>query len=624
MSDNVNVSYSFQIESSAPAKSSAPDSGADTIYYACSDCEQLPLNDNNVLLVNQRNNKRMVVTREVARALVSCNTFESLCDHATALCALIPALRDQQADVLQVLESARGAGILTDSNEVAARLTKAPDSREIPASRVFVITCDRPRAIERLLESILGGEDLERHDQLVLIDDSRDPENASRNRQLVGDFNRRSGKSMLYFGCDAAASLLDELIAALPAQEAALRFLLDRTLWQGQPTYGVSRNLALLLSVGCRAIVLDDDILCRAVRPPQAQAGIGFSYEESRQTWFYQSPEQMLQQVQWHQSDPLQLQTDALGKPLAQLLLESAGGVLEPAALAHVDATMLGVLSGSSPVLILQCGSAGHPGTVGSRWVAKLSGASLQRLLASSDDTSSVPDSSVCWLGYTRTTVSVLGVMSQMTGLDNSYLLPPYAPVLRGEDDLFACMTAYLHPDSAVWNCDWAVPHLPIDDRADATASKPFTPRLGLGNLSAFVRSRIDLQSRASANTRLSALAAQIRGIGEGPPAVLLARCDMALAHDCAATVRKLEARMVATRNLDHAGWQQFLRRFAADAQAALTSTATVDSHQVPPWVGELQAAALSFAAALDTWPAIRDHSRAAADRLFAAGTLLP
>jgi hypothetical protein len=629
VTEDVNVSYSFQIGGSAwpnagaPA-TSAPAPGADQRAFAYAECEQVGINDRTVMIVNLRKRKKMVVTRDVGNALTHCTGFATLSEHAAALSATIPLLRGQQADVLQVLEAARDAGVLSSSDEVAQRLNSAPAALPVAPTRVFIITCDRPTAIERLLDSMLATCTLTRHDQLFLIDDSRDAGNALRNQQLVAKFNLSGAKSMLYVGAAAAAGLLGQLVTALPAQERGLRFLLDRERWADHPTYGLSRNLALLLSVGYRALILDDDILCRAVRPPAPQPGIAFNNDEAREAWFYASTSELLQRSAWCDFDPLARQGDALGKPLATVLSEVHGGPVAPAALAHAPGNLLGVLGGASPVLVTQCGSLGDPGTAGGRWVIKLGDDSIERLLSVSTDRGTVPDNRVCWLGHTRPTISLRGDMSQLTGLDNSHLLPPYAPVMRGEDDLFAAMTAYLHPRSAVFHCDWAVPHLPIDDRAERNSAKPFSPQIGLGTLSRYLRGKIDTRNYIRVESRLAALAGEIRALGECPPDTLLALCDVELANDCAAVLDAADSRLAASRALRHPGWQSLLEQTVAQAQAALAASARAENGTAPRWLADAQEGAIALSEALASWASVRDHSASITARMIAAGDLLP
>ncbi len=624
MTDDVNVSYSFEIGASAWPNGPAPITDTDQHTFAYADCEQITINDSAVMIVNRQTRKKMVVTRDVGNALSHCHNFETLSNHTTHLCATIPLLRDQHKDVLQILKSARDASILASSDATADRLNSAPTATKIAPTRVFIITCDRPAAIERLLDSLLTGCDLTRHDQLFLIDDSRHASNAQQNRQLVAQFNLTSAQPMLYVGAEAAASLLSQLVKQLPTQERGLHFLLDRKRWAEQPTYGLSRNVCLLLSVGYRALVLDDDIVCRAVQSPESKPGVTFSYQEAREAWFYAAETELKEACVWCDFDPLSRHAEALGQPLAAVLATINGGPIHPASLDHSNGKLLELLNGGSPVLITQCGSAGDPGTAGSRWIVNLDQESIERLLASNTDEQVLADSHLCWLGYSCTTVSLRGVMSQLTGLDNSQLLPPFAPILRGEDDLFATMTSYLHPASAVLNYNWAVPHLPVDARAAARTLRPYTGSVGLSTLAGYLRGKIDIHNLASVESRLAALAGDIRALGEYPGDAFLADCEIQLANNCAAVIRTLEVCMSKDKRTSHAGWQQFLNSFITEAQAALMAPSKFEGGALPDWARAAQDAAVEFGEALASWQAIRAHSVTIAARMIAAKELLP
>ena len=85
--------------------------------------------------------------------------------------------------------------------------------------------------IRRLLESMLHTGNLTRHEDIFLVDDSRKWLNADENRQAVEKFNLASAQSIRYVGEEDQDQLLNELISALPAQEAPIRFLIDQKRW---------------------------------------------------------------------------------------------------------------------------------------------------------------------------------------------------------------------------------------------------------------------------------------------------------------------------------------------------------------------------------------------------------
>lgn len=623
MTDSINVSYSFQIGGSPAIPDQTPAPALPLPTYAYAECEQIILSETAVVIVNTRSGGRMAVTRDVANALTYCLHYETLPDHVKTLCATVPMLRGQEVDVLQILESARDAGILTGAQETAARLGDDATPVQLAPTRVFIITCDRPAAVERQLDSLLAVGELTRHDRLVLIDDSRSDDNIRRNRDLVAAFNRSSAKSMQYFGAQAARELLSQLLQAMPGHQVGLRFLLDRERWTDSPTYGLSRNLALLLSVGYRAILLDDDIVCRAVQPPRGQTGIGFRHEESREAWFYPAVPALLQSTRACEFSPLTQHAEVVGQSLAEVLTALSGGKLASGALSHCHGAMLGVLDGTSPVLMTQCGSAGDPGTVGSKWVTRLGTESVRRLLARSADNQSLPQCRPCWLGYTGPTIALRGDMSQMTGLDNSHLLPPYLPVLRGEDALFASMTTYLHPRSAVLNFDWAVLHLPLEDRSAMDYDEPFTNKAHLGVLANYLLSKVDNRGAGTADSRLSALAAEIRGLAEWPEDALLAQVGLELAKGCATGMTLLEKLLADPESRRYPPWRAFLEGYAAQTREALLRGGPADRSQTE-WVAPVRAAAREFAQGLAAWSAIRQCSATAAAGLFDSDLLLP
>ena len=177
------------------------------------------------LLLNRQSGAQMVVARRVASKLPLCNVFRTLEEHARHLCEMSTDLRNP-ADVKRVLEMVRDAGLFTSAESVCDRLqdATAEEAALLAPTRVFVLTCDRPDALARLLESMLAA-GLAQHEELFLIDDSRSEENAARNRVAVEQFNRVSDKAMRYLGRTQQRAFMAALLRALPEWENGIRFL---------------------------------------------------------------------------------------------------------------------------------------------------------------------------------------------------------------------------------------------------------------------------------------------------------------------------------------------------------------------------------------------------------------
>lgn len=630
MADNVSISYSFQTGPAVQTPQAAPPTDHNLVAFT--DCEQVNLGNGSVLLLNRGNGKQMTITADVAVALTHCTTFKTLSEHAQTLVQSIPQLQGQLADVTKVLNLVNDAGLMLRAQDVCDRLS--PDSApvaDLRPTRVCIITCDRPGTVERLLDSMLRSGKLSRHDELLMIDDSRDSANGELNRGLVAKFNLTSTKNMHYVGAVEQRRMLAQLIAAQPQDEPAIRFLLDRERWAPNKSYGLSRSMCLLLSVGYRCIVLDDDVLCHSVIPPIQQQGISFDDGNGREMSCFTSAQDLQQQAVYSDTDPLSGHARCLGMKLSQAIRELGIGAMDQATLRNADASMLNTLQTDSPILVTQCGSWGDPGTANSNWFQNLGPDSISRLLASPGGLQSAMENRHYWLGATRPNIRKMAVMSQATGLDNSQLLPPYFPILRGEDFLFASMVLYLHPDSAVLDYGWSVPHLPAEQRSGQGSNDPIAARGGLSICADYLTDRVDYAPGVAPETQLQKLALLLRDLSERTPEALLAAFRTELAEVHANQLQQLANRLQQTPALNSRDWETYLQRAIEEVSRALQSP--TDPSNIPGVPDNLPQRAFlqrvkeilaEFGCALEAWPSMRESASRIADEMLASGELIP
>lgn len=613
MSSDYDISYSFTLNSpSPPDRDSAP---VEEDLYAFGACEEFNLGEGAVLLVSLSRARQAVVTRDVAIALGHCREFRSLAGHARHLTQYMPELGGDEQGVQRVLESVRDNGLLESAADGAERLADAPRGAAAPPpSRVFLITCDRPDAVERLLESMLSGADLSRHRALFLVDDSREEGNAARNRELVQDFNLTSPVDMRYFGTAEREALIDALVERLPHNEDAVRFLLDRRRWNGHATYGLSRTVCLLLSVGCRAIMLDDDVLCRAIDSPYRSEGLQF-FEGMSEADFYPGPEAWMRTPP-RREDPLSGHLQCLGLGLGDTLDKLGLASPAPQRFEHSEERLLRRVGADSRVLVTQSGTFGDPGTGDTSWAFSLSGDSLARLLAGPASVEDKLTHRQYWMGWSRPTFSGRANMSQVTGLDNSAALPPYFPAWRGEDLLFGAFVEYLFPHAFVLNYPWAVPHLPTDERVgDATARADVAG--GMSLVENHIAARRPEEYAPGPLERYPALVDILRTLGGSSDAELAATYRRELGRERADAVRNL-GDLLRKAPADNAQWRAMLEeRRRVYLQALGDGDVPVRIGGVPADMPEhamwehFRQLASGFAAALAAWPAMREAAAA-------------
>jgi hypothetical protein len=618
MSEDLSASYSV---TSSPASSNTGEAAerahSNGPLVAFADCDLIPIDGQRTLVINRQNGKQQFFAPMVVDALKTCTRFDSIAGHTRRLCSTRAELQGQEASVGNTLAQLEAQGFLLRSSDIAPRLLTEKKASLAP-SRVFVITCDRPDALERLLESMLRAGTLSQHEAIYVVDDSRSEENQSRNEDLVARFNLRSARDASYCGPGEQQALLAALISALPEAEPGIRFLIDPAQWIGKKTYGRSRNIALLLSVDKRAVVLDDDIVCQAVRPAISEDGI--ELKGRRQAAFFPDRDTLMSRAVPADSDPLSGHLKYLGQNLGHALHEISGGELTRDCLLGANAAMLNELIADTPILITQCGSWGDPGTGSAHWALDLDEASIERLVNAPHGMAAALENRCSWFGCPRPTLHKMAFMSQMTGLDNSHLLPPYFPAFRGEDLFFASMVEAMYHHGAVLEYDWCVPHLPLENLGDRGLREPIAGEGGIKLFTRYLVENIDYKDASNPERRLMGMAEDARRLADRSDSDLLLDYRREQAKGEADGLYQARLRHQAAQELPSQNWQAYLaraleecERSVSEVHSPLNIPGVAEGSDEQQLLAEFRQMAKGWANALRCWPAIRDAALRAA-----------
>jgi len=581
-------------------------------------CTAYPVPGGNLLLHNKRNGKRAMVLPEVYASLLRCGQFQTIDQHVANLIEINPGMQGQQADMRKVLQSMLDAGIMVSAKKVCNALKRKPDTaneeKETSLPVVAIITWERPEALERLLISIAANCDAGKIHRLYVIDDSRKAENISRNQALVAKFVPEIATTLQYFGQDEQQSLLDDLANRLPEHEDAIRFLAEQSRWHDFWTSGLARNLALLLSCGRRLVMMDDDTICDVYSPQRQKPNITFS-DSPREADFFSSEKGWAAQHQAINPDPVDRHMQCLGLSFSEALDVLGENHLKPTGFANAAALSTSELTPASPVLLTECGSLGCPGTGRNTWLPDMAPEALKRMLASKQKINDALNNRFVWLGRNQPHFSPRANMSAMTGLDNRQLLPPYMPIIRGEDRLFGNMLAYVFPASITLDYPWAVPHLPIPQRQWNEQDRDFTP--GDSFPMFFLESVSEQKSSCLADSpiaRLAALSAWFDNLATASHESLTAMYRDARLDDSSHLLQKLSALRSEAESAS-VDWQGYLQngieQLNVDMDRASRtdfpvkgSPRTQEGNELISFWKETWA---DFASALDAWPEIRE-----------------
>ena len=463
-----------------------------------------------VILHKLRGDRRMIVQPDVADAMRLCGPFRTLDAHARSIMEAMPALKEHAEHTLQTLRGLAEAGLLESSEAAWERLTLPAGATDTDAPcRVFILTCDRPAALNRLLSGLREYPLPDAVEGIWIIDDSRQAENTQENGSIIEAQAEGAKVPVVHVDPIKREDLIQHLKTALTEHSDSNEWLLERSVWGTAPTFGIARNLALLLSVGKRALVLDDDIIPQAIAPPLSSTSLRFGAANDREAVFYASREALTQHAMPLPDSPLAMMLSSLGQTLGTLMPRHLAG---HGALRGFDGEFLTRRDAHSRVMLSQCGTWGDAGTgTSGNWIFHLPSATIKKLLGAQADISALLDKGSNWFGYRGPTVTGHGIMAAVTGLDHRALLPPYLPAGRGEDILFGIMLQRLHPESAVWNEGWAIRHEPIDERKGRGELAPLSVKPGLSLLADWLGREPRDQWGISPDQRMTGLADQIR-----------------------------------------------------------------------------------------------------------------
>ena len=590
---------------------SVPPNLSESALWSFTGIEFIDVSDELTLLLDSNSEARLLVRKEVQIALTHCEAYRTLRGHAEHLVATLPQLGGQVEPVIPILIQIRDAGLMREASASLRTLTAPQERHTLPNLQVFIITCDRPAAVERLLNSMAADTARDLPEAYTLIDDSRDTALAEANRILVETHNATASFQIRYFGLEAREQLLQHLIAAEPSLEDSVRFLLDRRQWGDLPTYGLSRSLALLLGVGSRVLIFDDDVLCEAVRSPLPDGPVHFGGITKRKAVFWPGREAQDAAKNRLKDSPIALMARQLGTTLTQGIGSLSHEGLGDNALQGANGTFVRSLSPNSPILQTQCSTWGDPGTGSGHWISELDLESVDRLLSVPEGLVHTVDARASWLGYDRPTLTKHGVMSQLTGYDASHLLPPFMPAFRGEDSLFAFMLLTLHPNSLVLNYSWAIPHLPLEQRDSRSLKIPIAAQGGLGLLTRWIGDNVTLSQALTPSERLAGMAQGIDELARLSDSELQAFGRAELARWQASQANHFRRQLALAPELQSRNWQQYLERGYEEVFAALQQTPSWDdllgytTKDAEETLKVVRSGGRRLAQALTAWPKI-------------------
>ncbi len=484
-------------------------SSTDTLF-ASIDGMAAPLGNQECVFLDRLAGQAHVMTNDVLTAMSLCRTFQPLAAHVATIEQRIPALRGQSAAIGKVLEFLRQRGLLHSADQVVERLRQS-DRPSVGTERIAVRTCDRPSNLARLLDS------LEAHQRrfgcqrpVLVFDDSKTADAITANAAAIAEAQRR-GLEAIHLDRSWRGALVDRAAGDTGLPISALNQLLGGAAGSQDFSGGQVWNAALLATAGSGLFLLDDDFIVDFRQRSKARACLDFAQERERPLEFSPSLERLSDELSPVDSDLFATVANWNGAGLGRVL----GQVdLDPATLSGQDWSTLQRLLNNAVVKSTALGTWGDAGMASNLWFYLMPKQWLQGWWADRETYFAQLRRPIISHSFNHFQATELNPMLPFS-IDNSELVPPAAPLGRGEDLFFATSLRYLYPDSVALNLPMMVAHQRPDDEGDRDGSiRALTPS-AVRLIGEYCLSRVDQCEAESAADRMRFMVATMRNLAD-------------------------------------------------------------------------------------------------------------
>lgn len=405
----------------------------------------------------------------LADLLGRCQSFAALADHARRHCREMGLPEGEIQSVADQLATLVTAGLLLSEGDLLERCprTAANDEAPPPIASVGLVTRDRVDTLRRALASYI--ENSRRHartNDFVVVDDSERPEVRTSACAMLQALRDQYGVTILYAGRPEKERFARALVDESHVAPDIVRFALFGEA-SCHPSIGANRNALLLATAGDLIFSVDDDTVCRIARPPDASDALAMtSGTDPTEFRFFADRDAALRSAGVVEADCLAIQERLLGRSLASCVarLRHDG---EPDFDRMTTRFFSSLESGQGRVAMTMNGLVGDSGMGSPRYYLALSGSSRARLVASEASYRSAFMSREIMRTVARPTISDVPFgLTTFIGLDNRGLLPPFFPVQRNSDGVFALTLRLGFPEAYIGFLPWALLHAPPEPRA--------------------------------------------------------------------------------------------------------------------------------------------------------------
>ena len=477
-----------------------------------------PAHQGRVLVSNRSTGRPDLLSEQLFGILRQADRFATIAGHMKKL--FTAGWEDDGSGFIQsAFQELIARRLLVPKGSFQASLLEKADSREAPprVSSVIIPTRNRIPQLQRCLGSwIASNQKHDRHPEYIVLDDSRRKNQDANLQEILTPFTAE-GTRISCAGMEEKTRFVGELVRTakgdgLPKDVVTFALFGDEAYTQ---TYGANRNALLLDTAGELIVMTDDDTMCQPAVLGESEPALALSsMKDPAITRFHADRRQLVGSVRTIDVDILSWHEKVLGRSVAGCM--SALGpdsTLDVENITPESAHFFG-----KALKVVRATASGHWGDAGMDspyLLLELSGESRDLLMRSKERYAQAKESREIFRSVSRYTICDNAIfMANNAGIDNRSLLPPFLPVGRNEDGIFAMTMRACAEDTLICHIPIAVLHSPLESRGYEPGPSPIAaPRLA-EIVSAIMSTFNPSPGHASVSERLSDLGSLFVDVG--------------------------------------------------------------------------------------------------------------
>ncbi len=336
---------------------------------------------------------------------------------------------------------------------------------DLPITCIGIPTCHRPLNLKKNLHSIIHNFlTYNRQPHLVVVDDTRNPEIAQQNRNILIELHKKF-KMPIYYADRSRREAYARILAhhcGCPLSVTRFALLGDQ---RCALTTGAARNALLLHTTGELWVHLDDDIEGKILQPASSRTSIALTSSVPYSTYF-------TDQSGWESHSMISAEIDMLhhhelllGKHAGAILFENCYN--KSIDLDNLEGDLLKKLKKpNSKIGLTFFGTYGDAGVYNTFHRLFLNGQSFYQLVADEKTyRNNLLTRQVLRVPQSITITDHSFCMFMCVGVDNRSLMPPFMPVQRNSDGVFGILLRYYFPNTLKGFLPVAIRHTPPEER---------------------------------------------------------------------------------------------------------------------------------------------------------------